>query len=155
MKSQKTRIKEFTQAFRDALLKHGVAARFAEYRTVVVWEDGAGRFNTATFLVYAVEPFLIRLAWNVYSVLVRGRLRDPEGERSEITLLPSELPRLADEIAQRTAKGELLRPYLFTPAAWQINPHHAPGVDRQYGSLPPWCRPDRGDSATKIDASRS
>jgi hypothetical protein len=127
-------MKTCNKKLRDVLLQHGIAARMADYGNFVVWEDEAGRFNNAYFGPYASTPRLIRLYCNVAVACVRGRVRHPEGERSEITFLPSEFSRVAEEFARRTARGERLRQKFFTPAAWRDNPHRAPDADDQSGS---------------------
>jgi hypothetical protein len=131
--------RRFNQTLLDALLRHGLNARWMMRRTLVVWEDGAGRFNTASFLHYEIYPLMVRLYCNVYPAWVRRRYRDPEAPTSELTFLPSEFPPLAEEIAQCMARGDLVKPYVFTQAAWQSNPHKGPDDD---GSLPSFCLKD-------------
>jgi hypothetical protein len=127
-------MKTNNKRLRDVLVQHGIAARSADYGKFVVWQDAAGRFNNAYSGPYAFTPRLIRLYCNVAVASVRGRIRHPEGERSEITFLPSEFSRVAEEFARRTARGEPLRQKFFTPEAWRVNPHRALDADDQPGS---------------------
>jgi hypothetical protein len=122
----------------DALLRHGLNARWVHRQSPVFWEDGAGRFNTGTITLYEIEPFLVRLYCNFYPAWVRylDRYRFPEAPTSELTFLPSEFPALAEKIAQCMARGERINPYAWTQAAWEINPHKGPDDD---GSPPSNC----------------
>jgi hypothetical protein len=144
-KSMSTSIKTFAKNLCKVLLEHGIHAQVADRGNFVVWEDRAGKFNTATFGPYALGPLLIRLYWNIYPDSRWGRYRLPEGDRCELTFVPSELPPLVEEIAGCAVRGEYVRPYLFTAAAWLINPHHAPGVDRHDCPPFPWSWPSRED----------
>jgi hypothetical protein len=142
MKSWRFNMRQFNQTLRAALLQHGMIARCIRSPTRVVWNDGAGRFNTGKITVYLSKPFLVRLVLNNSQVVIRGCYRQPEAPMSEITFRPSESLLLADKIAKCMARGDLVKPYVFTQAAWQFYPYKGPYDDLQNGSLSLCCLED-------------
>jgi hypothetical protein len=128
MPKRKNEARPALLAFHAALVSRGLSSRLVDRRTSIVWQDRAGKWNTARVGFYALDPVLLRLYVNTHDAWVCGRPRHPEGPASEITFMPGEELLLAERFAEIMAGPDpwQLDGKEWTPAAYAVNPHHDP-----------------------------